>query len=134
MASNINLSNTAVNAEGAALALLFDNGFLRLYDGTQPATADTAITTQVLLAEPRFATDAIDTVTNGLLTANPLTADNSANASGSATWYRVFMSDGTTPLVDGSVGTSDADCIMATTAIQANAVVSIASFTHQVVK
>ena len=51
MANNLKLSNAAVNAEADALSVLLDNGYLRIYDGTQPANADTPISTQTLLAE-----------------------------------------------------------------------------------
>lgn len=67
-------------------------GKLRIYDGTRPATG-AAITTQVLLAELTFA-DPCGTVTNGVLTFSALTADASADASGTASWARVVDSDG----------------------------------------
>ena len=51
MALNLKMANAAVNAEADALSDQLDNGFLRIYDGSQPATADTAIGAQVLLAE-----------------------------------------------------------------------------------
>ena len=50
MANNLKLTNEAVNAEADALSVLLDNGYLRIYDGTQAATADTALGAQVLLA------------------------------------------------------------------------------------
>lgn len=37
MANNLKLSNEAVNAEADALSVLLDNGYLRIYDGTQAA-------------------------------------------------------------------------------------------------
>lgn len=52
MAKNTQLSNLAVNTEADALGALLNSGLLRIYDGTQPATADTAITTQVEIPEP----------------------------------------------------------------------------------
>ena len=54
MALNTQLSNSAVNTEADALGPQLNTGYLRIYDGTQPATADTAIGAQVLLAELRF--------------------------------------------------------------------------------
>jgi hypothetical protein len=51
MAHNLKLSNAAVNAKADALAALANNGYLRIYSGSQPADADSAITSQVLLAE-----------------------------------------------------------------------------------
>ncbi len=70
MANNLRLSNEAVNAEADALSVLLDNGYLRIYDGTQAATADTAIGAQVLLAELRINTDAAPVAVAGVLTFN----------------------------------------------------------------
>jgi len=134
MASNLKLSNATVDVQGDATAPLFNNGYLRIYDGTQAISADTAVGTQVLLAELRFAATGIATTVNGLLTANTLTPDSSANASGTATWYRCTQSDGTTVICDGSVGTATADLIMNSVAISAGAAVSVTSFTHTVTK
>src|SRR5947208_6344158 len=102
-----------------------DTGFLRIYDGTQPANADTAVTGQVLLAELLFGADAFAPAAAGVATANPLTADSSANATGTASWFRCLKSDGTTALFDGSVGASGADLNLNTTAIQVGAQVSV---------
>jgi len=134
MANNLKLSNSTVDVQGDATAPLFDNGYLRIYDGTQAATADTAVGAQVLLAELRFAATGIATSVNGLLTAAALTADSSANASGTATWYRALKSDGTTVICDGSVGTSGCDLNLNSVAISSGAAVSVTSFTHTIPK
>lgn len=132
MALNTQLANATVNAQADALGTLLDNGYLRLYDGAQPATADTAVSTQVLLAELRFAADAFPAAVGGLLTANAITADSAANATGTASWFRALKSDGTTVVLDGSVGTADANMTIATTSISAGQTVSCSSFTHDV--
>lgn len=134
MASNLKLSNVAVNAEANALAPLANNGYIHIYDGAQPATADTAVSGQVLLAELRFNATAFLTAVSGILTANPITADTSADNSGTASWYRALQSNGTTVLWDGSVGTSDADMILNAVVIAAGANVSISSLVHTVTK
>jgi len=134
MALNPNYANTTVNAEADALARLLDSGYLRIYDGTQPATADTAITTQVLLAELRFNATSAPAAAAGLLTFNAFTQDLSANNTGTATWARALKSDGTTVVMDGSVGTSAADYIINATAIAAGAEVDANSLTLQVSK
>ena len=54
MSLDTQLADVAVNAEADALARLLDNGYLRLYNGTKPATADTALSGNTLLAELRF--------------------------------------------------------------------------------
>lgn len=134
MANNLKMSNQSVNTEANALATQFNSGYLRIYDGTQPATADTAITTQVLLAELIFNATAFGSAAAGVITANAITDDSAANATGTATWFRALKSDGTTILMDGSVGTTGSDMNLNSTAIQINATVSITSFVHTVTK
>lgn len=134
MAENLKLSNTLANAEADAAAILFNSGKLRIYDGTQPTNADTAIGAQVLLAELTFGATAFGAASAGVLTANAITSDSSANASGTATWYRCTQSDGTTVLCDGSVGTATANLILNSVAISSGASVAVSSFTHTVTK
>mgnify|MGYP000045872762 FL=1 len=132
MANNLKLSNEAVNAEADAFSVLLDNGYLRIYDGTQPANADTAISTQTLLAELRFNADAAPVAVNGVLTFNAITQDSSANNTGTASWGRALKSDGTTVIFDGAVGTSGSDInLTGTVSIVAGAIVGVtsASFT-----
>ena len=131
MATNPKRSNTAASAAADAVSALLTNGYLRIYDGTQPATADTAITTQVLLAELRFnASAAFGAAVNGVATANALTSDSSANATGTASWFRALKSDGTTVVYDGSVGTSAADLVLNSVAIALGAIVAVTAFTY----
>lgn len=134
MANNLKLSNEAVNAEADAFSVLLDNGYLRIYDGTQPTNADTAIGAQVLLAELRFNADAAPVAVNGVLTFNAITQDSSADATGTASWFRALQSNGTSVCFDGSVGTSGCDLNIATTAIVAGASVGVTSFVYTVNK
>ena len=130
MALNPKRSNTAVSAAADAVCPLLNNGYLRLYSGTQPATADTAVTTQTLLAELRWNATAFGAASSGVATANAITADTSADNTGTATWFRALKSDGTTVVFDGSVGTSGADLNLNSTSISAGAAVSVTSFTY----
>lgn len=132
MALNTQLADATVNAMAATLATLLNNGYLRIYSGTQPTNADTAISTQTLLAELRFNATAAPAAVSGLLTFNAITSDSSADASGTASWFRCLKSDGTTVVMDGTVGTSSANMIIATTSISAGQTVSCSSFTHDV--
>jgi hypothetical protein len=134
MATNTQVSNAGVNAECNALVDLLDNGYIRIYDGSQPANADTAVGSQVLLAELRFGTPAFGNAAAGVATANAITADASANASGTATWCRVLGSDGTTVYFDGNVGTSASNLNMNSVAISSGAQVSCSSFVYTVDK
>lgn len=139
MASNLNLSLASVNAMANALCDLIDTGgagklYLYSDDGTpdQPATADTAIASATLLAELTFSVPCEDNVTNGVITFDPITADSSANATGTAVWFRIKNGGGTT-ILDGSVGTSGCDLNMNTTSIVAAANVAITTMTLTVV-
>jgi hypothetical protein len=111
------------------VAVLANSGFLRLYDGAQPATADTAVGAQVLLAELTFGSPAFGAASGGVAAANAIAQDTTANNSGTASWFRVLKSDGSTVLFDGSVGTSSANLVLNSTAISAGVAVSVTSLT-----
>jgi hypothetical protein len=65
----------------------------------------------------------------GVLTLNSITQESSADATGTATWFRIVKSDGTTFVLDGNVGTSGSDLNLTTTSIVATQPVSVTSFT-----
>lgn len=132
MANNPKISSAAVNAQADALSDLLDNGYLRIYDGTQPANANTAVSTQVLLAELRFNATASAAASAGTLTMNAITQDSSANNTGTATWFRALKSDGSTVVFDGSVGTSSCDINLGSTSITSGSSVGVTSMTFTV--
>lgn len=129
MALNTQLSNTGRNAALDALTALFNSGKLRIYDGSQPANANTALSGQTLLAELTFNATAFGAAASGVATANAITSDSSADATGTASWFRCVKSDGTTVLMDGTVGTSGANANFNSTAIQSGATVAITAMT-----
>ena len=122
MAVNPKYSNLCVNGEADSIGAALDLGYIRLYNGSQPATADTALSGQTLLAELRFGADAFPS------------ADASANATGTAAWARILASDGSSTYFDGTVGTSSANVVINSTSIVAGAAVSCSSLTLQVSK
>ena len=130
MALNPKLSDTAANAATDAVTALLNNGYLRIYDGTQAANANTAVGAQVKLAELRFGATAFGAAAAGIATANAITSDSSADATGTATWFRALKSDGTTVVFDGWVGTSGASLNLNSVAISAGAAVSVSAFTY----
>ena len=137
MGNNLKMSNAAVNAEANALAALANNGYLRIYSGTQAADADTAIGAQVLLAELRLNATAFGSAVAGVLTAGAITSGTGtagAGAETTATWFRIFESDGTTVLWDGSVGASGCDLNLSAVSIATGVTVAISSLTHTVTK
>lgn len=103
---------------------------LRIYDSTgtgRPSTGG-AVTTQVLLAELTCGTPFAGAAAAGVLTANAITTDASANATGTATWFRIVKSDGTTFVLDGNVAASGSDLNLTTTSIVITQPVAISSF------
>lgn len=107
-----------------------NTGFLRLYSGTKPATADTALSGNTLLAELTFAPTAFAPSSSGTKTANAIGAAADAPATGVATFWRAFKSDGVTVVSQGDVGvTGSGNFIeLPTTTINQHDQVSITSF------
>ncbi|MBI4695564.1 MAG: hypothetical protein HY749_16225 [Gammaproteobacteria bacterium] len=99
-------------------------GKLRIYAGTRPATGGTATT---LLAELTFADPMEASVSSGVLTADSIIGDTSADATGTAAWFRVVDSTGT-HVMDGDVGTSGSDLNLTSTSIVATEGVDVTSF------
>lgn len=125
MPTNSQYSTTEQNAIMNALLALLAGAILRIYDGTQPANANTAITTQNKLAELTLPTPG-GTQSNGVITVGTIAAV-AALLTGTATWFRLLEADGVTVLCDGSVGTSGANLNLNSVAIQQNAQVQVTS-------
>jgi len=101
------------------------SALLRIYDGTRPATGGTATTKLAeLVCNATFAPGA----SSGVLTLNAIANDASADATGTATWFRIVKSDGTTHVMDGNVGTSGSDLNLNTTSLVAGGPVAVSSF------
>lgn len=129
MALNPKLSAASRNlALNAALDVL-NSGFFDIYDSTQPTDADTALGAQVKLASLGLNATAWAAAGAGSKVAGAITSDSDADATGTAAWYRLWKSDHTTAVWDGSVGTSGANLNFNSVAIQIHAAVSISSFT-----
>ena len=129
MALNTQIADATVNAQADALAALCNSGLIKIYDGTQPATADTATSSNTLGVTLTFGTTAFGAASSGLLTANAITA-GTAVAAITPTWARILKSDGTTVVMDVSAGASG--CNLTIGPFTAGTVVSATSFTHDV--
>ena len=128
MASNLKYSNGTRNAQQQGLITYAGSGAkIHIYDGTQPANANTAISTQTLLATLDV-TGSFGTDTNGTLTVSSI-VNTTAVATGTASFFRITKSDDTTVVMDGSVGTSNADMIFNSVSFVTGDVVSISSGT-----
>jgi hypothetical protein len=118
------------------------NARVRLYDGTQAASPDTAIntTTNTLIAELDLGTPAVfAAATTGTgaetsyikanATAGLPATNTSATATGTPTWFRAVDKDGEA-VIDGSVGTNTttADLVLDNTSIVAGQTVKANSW------
>ena len=126
MPLNTQVSNASAAAEANAFAALLNGGFIDIYDGAQPATADTALGAQVKGVRLTFGATAFGTSTNGVLTANAITS-GTASATITAAWFRALKSDGVTVVMDGTVGTATSNLILPTVAINSGVTVSCSS-------
>ncbi len=122
MASNPLWYDAAVNA----VAALLDSGFIEVYTGTQPA--DDGTLTGTKLVTLTFGATAFGASSSGTATANTITS-GTAVATGTAGYFALLKSDGTTVVETGSVGTSGADLNLSTLSIVDGATVSCSSFT-----
>lgn len=127
------LPNASQQAAANAVVDLLDAGagagLLRIYSGTQPADADDAAS-GTLLAELTFSDPAFGNAsTSGVATANAITADASANATGTAGWFRCVDSNAVT-VFDGAVSTSGAELNLDSTSITVGQTVSVTALTY----
>ena len=129
MALDTRLAIAAINAQAAATGALCNSGYLRLYTAPRPTLADDAAT-GTLLAELRFAATAFGSPIDGVITANPITAEDAALADGTAAWFRALSSDGTTAVFDGNVGLMDADLILPTVTVSVGLRIEIDSLIY----
>lgn len=102
------------------------NSQFNLYSGTQPANANTAITSQVLLVSMPIA-GVFGTDVDGTLTLSAVTQTN-AVGSGTASFFRIFKADNSV-IMDGSVGLVGADLILNTVDIAVGQSVDITAGT-----
>lgn len=141
MAHEPKISNESANAGVDAITALADGGVLKLYDGTKPADADTRPTVdEHVLSEHTMGTPAFGAADEGVAVAEAIADDTDANATGNASWFRLFKADGTSPVLDGTVGpitdpqTLVWDLLMPTVAIQEHATVEVSAFTYTAAK
>ncbi len=103
-------------------------GLLKIYSGSVPANVGTALGAQVLLATLTLTDPVAAAASSGVLTFSTITQDSSADATGTAAFFRITDSDGNA-VVQGTVGTSGADLNLTSTSIVATEPVAVSSFT-----
>lgn len=128
MALNTSKASAAQNAAANAIAALLNSGTIVIYTGVQPA-AGGALSGNTALVTLTFGATAFGSAASGVATANAIT-NGTAGATGTATWFRCLKSDGTTIVMDGTVGTSGCNMNIGSTSISSGAVISCSSFTY----
>ena len=125
--------STGIASRNLALNAAFDilnSGHLFIQDSTQPVSADTALGAQVKLADLTLNATAFAAAASASKSANSITQDSSADASGTATWATLVASTrATVGTLDMSVGTSGANLNLNSVAISSGAAVSCSSLT-----
>lgn len=127
MANNFKISLARRNANVDSVTAALNGGTLQWYDGSQPATPDTAITTQTLLATNNLNATAAGASSGGTATFNAISSATIA-ASGTVAWFRLFSS-GAVAVADGTVGTSGCDINVNSVAFSSGATLSVTSLT-----
>ena len=113
--------NTISTAAGASATVV-------IYSGVVPAHADASLSgNTVLVTLPCSATFA-PAASGGVLTANAITQTN-CGTSGTASFYRLIATGGSTVLAQGAVGTSGSDMNLNTTTLVSGGPVVCSSLT-----
>ena len=106
---------------------------INIYDGSVPADADASIGASTLLAQLTCSATAqasiADDTPGALATFDTITSDASANATGTASYFRILTQDAGTVTDQGTVGTATSDLILNTVAITSGSTVSITAAT-----
>jgi hypothetical protein len=119
--------STAIrNTLADAVVDAIDAGSTNAAGKLQIATS-TAFTT--VLATLAFANPAFGAAASGTATANAITPDNNAAATGTAAAFRIVNRDDT-EILRGTVGTSGSDINLSSTSITAGDTVTITSLTY----
>lgn len=146
-ATEVGLAGTVVAcARGGSLKDIFKDGVLRIYSGTQPTSADTAVS-GTLLIEVTVDAGAFahgnaaagleyGAAASGAIAKDSDTWQGLGLAAGTAGWFRFCANptdngalSSTLPRIDGSVGTSGSDLNMTNTSITVGSTYTIDAWT-----
>jgi hypothetical protein len=136
------IANEMMGISGNNFRDLLNNGWIRIYTGSQPASADYTETGTLLCIVSSTQGTAVDdglkfgTSASGVLPITTPAWEGKAVAAGVAGWFRLYGSNGTmgsmgssnTAIrVDGAIGVSGAELNLSNTTFAVDAVVSITS-------
>ena len=109
-----------------SVAALLNSGTLRIYSGAQPGL-DAALT-GTLLVTLTFSATAFAASAGSTATANPISSGTAGNT-GTAGYFAVVESNGSTVVATGTCGTSGSDLNLSSTSIVAGNTVTCSGFT-----
>lgn len=104
-------------------------GVIQIYSGVQPVNADTALSGNTLLASLTYSSTSYGAAAGGVITANAITDDSSADATGTASFARIATQTAGTDIFDCDVGTSGTTIILNTVSIVSGGTVSLTAST-----
>lgn len=128
---SVNLSTTVRNAKLDAVETAIGTAaILRIYSGTKP-TACSDAATGTLLAEMTLPSDWLAAASSGSKAKSGTWSDASANAAGTAGYFRILESTGTTCHLQGTVTATGGggDLTLDNTSIASGQAVTITGFT-----
>ena len=133
MSAAVRLNDAAANAALDAIRDLIDAGsgagYLEIYNGSIPTNAATAVGSQTLLGTLTFSDPSAANASSRTLTFSAITSDSSADATGTATWARVYDSDANA-IMDVSIGSGSGVVLQFnTTSIVSGGPIAITAFT-----
>lgn len=133
MALDPSISTAAANAACDAVVDLVDAGtppgLLKVYAGSVPANCNAALGGATLLGTLTMSNPAFGAASAGVATAGAITSDTSADATGTATFFRVTNAAGTA-IIQGNVDTSGADLNLSSTSITSGGTIAVSSLTY----
>lgn len=127
----LSFTSTLRNNRADEITNALGNGaLLRIYGGSVPLDVSASLGSATLLAELTCGTPFASSAAGGALVLNAITQDSSANATGTASFFRLATSGGSA-VIQGTVTATGGggDLTLNTTSISSGAAVSITSFT-----
>jgi len=100
---------------------------INIYSGTQPATADTALSGNTLLGTLTASAVMWGAASNGVLTLATVTDDSSADATGTASFARILTQAAGATVFDCDVGTTGTTIILNSVSIVSGGTIAISS-------
>lgn len=134
--ANVRIAEATRNAMLNKIRDLIDagaaGGTIKIYTGSQPTNADTALGAQTLLGTLTYSGTSASDASAGVLTFDTITQDTAADATGTAAWARIADSEGNTIFdcdVGGTVQTTTGTIQLNTSSIAVGGPIQISSFT-----